>query len=122
MPTEPQPPTLAEVARRAVEICDARGEDPILGDFYARFEDRDEPITAVPDIDAVVSEERMRVDPEGDDPAAAVAGAVIVYLAHRRDEVADVPEDIIRLAARSEWNGSPPPAVEDWLARQGFET
>lgn len=32
MPTEPSPVTLAEVVRRAVEICDPAGEDEALAD------------------------------------------------------------------------------------------
>jgi hypothetical protein len=44
---------------------------------------------------------------------------VIIYLAHRRDEFDDDPEDILRLAARAEWRGNPPEAVVDWLADRG---
>jgi hypothetical protein len=47
MPTEPQPTSLSEVVRRAVEICEP---DELSGDmerFMLEFEDRDEPISAV---------------------------------------------------------------------------
>jgi hypothetical protein len=118
--TEPQPPTLAEVVRRAVEICDPAGESPDLERLLARFEDRDEPITAVEDLDAELSEARGAIDPEGDEPAFVMALAVILYLAHRRDEVADERDDILRLAARAEFDGSPPANVAGWLAAEGI--
>jgi hypothetical protein len=55
-------------------------------------------------------------DPE---PELQMAGAVIVYLAHRRDEMDDDPADILRLAARAEYDSQPPEIVEEWLADQG---
>lgn len=122
MPTEPQPVTLAEVARRAVEVCDPGGADPDLAALLERFEDADEPISAVADIEARVAEERRALDPEDDVPALTMAAAVIVYLAHRRDELTDEREDILRLAARAEFDGDPPEAVAAWLATEGVET
>ena len=121
MTTEPQPPTLAEVVRRAVEICDPAGGSPDLERVLGHFEDRDEPITAIGDLDAEVSEARGVVDPEGDVPAVTMALAVVLYLAHRRDEVDDRREDVLRLAARAEFDGNPPPAVAGWLAAEGVE-
>jgi hypothetical protein len=41
---------------------------------------------------------------------------VIVYLAHRRDEMSENREELLRLAARSEFDGHPPPEVTAWLA------
>jgi hypothetical protein len=116
--TEPQPPTLAEVVRRAVELCDPAGDSPDLERLLAQFEDGDEPITAV-DVDAEVSEARGAIDPEGDEPAFVMALAVVLYLAHRRDEIADEREDVLRLAARAEFDGNPPPEIAGWLAAEG---
>lgn len=121
MPTEPQPPTLFRVAHRAVEVVDPQGSDELVARFLTRFEDRDEPITAVADVEAAVEEARRWVDPEGDDPAVTMAAAVVAYLAFRRDEVSDGREDILRLAARAEFDGEPPPAVAGWLAAEGVE-
>ena len=121
MPTEPQPPTLFRAASRAAEIVDPQGSDGLVADFLVHFEDRDEPITAVGDVEAAVEEARMRVDPEGDDPAVTMAAAVVVYLAFRRDEVSDDREDVLRLAARAEFDCEPPPAVAGWLAAEGIE-
>ena len=39
----------------------------------------------------------------------------MLYLAHRLDEVDDDPEQILRLAARSEFDGDSPEAVREWL-------
>ena len=52
MPTEPQPPTLSQVVRRAVEICDPGGRNEQLAEYMRRFEDRDEPIAGVEDVEA----------------------------------------------------------------------
>jgi hypothetical protein len=45
----------------------------------------------------------------------------VLYLAHRLDEVRDDPDEILALAARSEFDGRPPAPVEEWLARNGIE-
>lgn len=119
MPTEPEPLTLAEVARRAVEICDPEGTDAVLGDYFVRFEDADEPITAIQNLEERIALAAEGVDSDVADPSIAVANAAILYLAHRRDEFDDEPDDILRLAARAEWRGDPPEAVRDWLADRG---
>jgi hypothetical protein len=50
-----------------------------------------------------------------------MAQAVTLYLAHRIDEVDDDPDEILRLAARSEFEGHPPEPVRAWLERNGIE-
>jgi hypothetical protein len=117
----PGPVTLFEVAKRAVEICDPAGSDPRLGDLLAQFEDADEPVTGIENLEERVAIAVEGVDAEIDAPAASMAAATILYLAHRRDELRDEPEKILRLAARSEWKGDPPYAVRDWLADRGVE-
>lgn len=119
MPTEPKPLTLADVARRAVQICDPQDTDAVLGRYFLQFEDADEPITAIQNLEERVALAAEGVDVDVDDPSIAVANAVILYLAHRRDEMDDDPADILRLAARAEWRGDPPQAVVDWLADRG---
>jgi hypothetical protein len=74
MPTEPLPPTLFEVVNAACDVVDPTGEDPDVADFFARFEDRDEPVTAIlPQVD----------DTEKLQQAVAVAS----YLAFAHDEL-----------------------------------
>jgi hypothetical protein len=119
MPTEPHTPTLFEVAKRAVEVCDPTGTDGVLGDFLAQFEDFDEPITAIENLEERVAIASEGVDADVSDPSVQMAGAVILYLAHRRDEMRDDDEDILRLAARAEYKGDPPEFIENWLADRG---
>jgi hypothetical protein len=45
--------------------------------------------------------------------------AVVRYLQHRRDELDDTREDILRLAGRAEFDGHPPEPVMDWLDAEG---
>ena len=120
MPTEPEPVTVFDVAKRAVEVCDPQDRDGVLGDFLAQFEDDDRPITAVGNIDERIALAAEGVDAEVEDPAVAVASAVILYLAHRRDALDDDAEDVLRMAARNEWKGEPPEVIVDWLSDRGI--
>jgi hypothetical protein len=121
MPTEPETLTLFEIAKRAVDVCDPSGTEASLGDLLLQFEDSDEPVTAIQNLEERVALAAEGVDVEIDDPAVSMASAVILYLAHRRDEIDDDAADILRLAARAEWKGDPPQPVVDWLADQGVE-
>ena len=120
MPTNPDPVTLSHVARRAAEVVDPADDDSDVADLLAQFEDADEPISQVLDgLEERVAEAVGRVDPDGAIPQIQMMGAVITYLGHRRDEVTDVDADVLRLAARAEYDGDPPPEIEEWLAEQG---
>jgi hypothetical protein len=122
MPTEPEPLTVAEAVQRAAEVADPSGVDADIGDFVLYLEDADEPITAVANLSDRLEEARRSVDPEGDLPGVTMTAAVANYLAYRRDELDDRPEDLLRLAARAEFEGGrPPDEVAEWLAAQGVE-
>ena len=122
MPTEPQTVTLAQIVHRAVEVTDPDGADEDLVQLLQRFEDADEPVTAVLEgLEQRMAEAAGALDPQQDSPALQVATAVVVYLGHRRDEVDDDPENILRLATRSEFNGNPPANVANWLDEVGIE-
>jgi hypothetical protein len=121
VPTEPKPITLFDVAKRAVEVSDPDDNDARLGDLLEQFEDADEPVTAIQNLEERVAIAVEGVDVEIDDPAVSMAAATILYLAHRRDELHGDPQHILRLAARAEWKGDPPGAVVDWLADRGVE-
>jgi hypothetical protein len=110
---------VSEVVHRAVEVCDPEGQDDALADLLARFADDDTPVTAVPDIDSLLAERKGAVDPQDEIPSVTMAVAVASYLAHRRDEISDVREDILRLAARAEFDGHPPEPVAAWLRAEG---
>jgi hypothetical protein len=112
-------PTVYEVVNRAVDVVDpqaSRGADELM----ARFEDREEPIAGLRgSIEQEVAEAVGAIDPEAEDPVIQMAGAVITYLAFRRDELTDDREDILRLAARAEFDGKPPEHVRAWLESEG---
>jgi hypothetical protein len=117
MGTEPAPVTLAQVVQRAVQVCDPDGDEG-LADLLARFEDDDEPLssTSAQIAEQRIAEEIGALDPQDEDPAVTMAGAVATYLAYRRDELGDDPADILVLAARAEFEGKPPANVTAWLA------
>jgi hypothetical protein len=114
-------PTVADLVRRAVEVCDPEDREPALGHFQEQLEDDDEPVAAVENI-----EERLAIAAEGadyeiEDPAVSVATAVVLYLAAKRghgDDIRD-PRELMRLAVRAQWHGDPPEAVVAWLADRG---
>jgi hypothetical protein len=119
MPTEPPPVTLSEVVHKAVEICDGGGgsrANDALDELLMKFQDDDEPISA---IDLEERLDRTIGVADDDDPAFKMARAVIEYLAFRRDELGEDPARLLRLAARAEFDGHPPPDVERWLGDRG---
>ena len=122
MPTEPQSVTLSQIVHRAVEVVDPDGADEDLVQLLVRFEDADEPVSGqVESIEQRMAEAAGVLDPQQDVPALQVASAVVVYLAHRRDEFDDDPVDILRLTARAELEGQPPPNVAQWLDEVGVD-
>ena len=122
MPTEPEPLTLSQVVHRAVEIVDPDGGEG-LDDFLARFEDADDPLSpTLADSAAMrIAEGIGALDPQEEDGAVQMAGAVATYLAYRRDEVDEDPGALLALAARAEFDGHPPGVVREFLADVGIE-
>ena len=122
MPTEPQPVTLAQLVHRAAEITDPEGADDDVIQLALRFEDADWPVSGILDtIEQRMAEAAGALDPQEDSPGLQVAAAVAVYLAHRRDELEEDAADVLRLAARAEFNGNPPANVADWLQTAGID-
>jgi hypothetical protein len=119
MPTEPDPITLSEVARRATEIVDPNGVDDDVTHFFTQLEDDDRPITTVQNLEERLALAQEGLETDAENPAIDVAVAAIIYLAHRRDELEDDPEDVLRLTARAEWKGHPPAAIQNWLEERG---
>ena len=112
-------PTVFEVVQRAVAVCDPDGDDELIADLLATYEDRDEPVTALDERDRTFFETAERV--AGVLPSAGVemAAAVATYLAFRRDEISDDDDDLLRLAARAEYGDNPPAELRDWLRDAG---
>jgi hypothetical protein len=122
MATDPELLTLSQLVHRAVAICDPDGVDDDLAELLRRLEDNDEPAAALVDgIEQRMAEEVGVLDPQGESPSLQMAGAVVTYLTHRRDEFDDDPSDVLRLAARAEFDGHPPANVAQWLDEAGIE-
>jgi hypothetical protein len=119
MPTEPQPVTLSDAVRKAVDVCSLSGDTDALDEFLERFEDADEPISAIGDIDELIAEAIGIIAADDPEPELRMAGAVVTYLARRRDELGAEPEELLKLAARAEFAGHPPPEIAAWLEDQG---
>jgi hypothetical protein len=112
--------TLAQIVRRAVEVVDPDDIDPILGDYELAFEDADEPARAVDDVEERVATVLAELDPAVENASLSMAGAVTTYLRYRRDALQTEPDELLRLAARAEWDGDPPANVVDWLTERGI--
>jgi len=114
-----RPITLFEIVKRAVDIVDPDDDDPDMGQLEQVFEDADEPVTGIENLEERVALAVEGIDSEVESPGVSMAAATILYLAYRRDELDDDPEDVLRLAARAEWKGDPPESVRNWLADRG---
>lgn len=122
MPTEPDPVTLAQLVHRAAEITDPDGADDDVTALMQRFEDADWPVSGILEsIEQRMAEAAGALDPQEESPGLQVAAAVTVYLAHRRDEVEEEPDHVLRMAARAEFDGKPPAHVANWLHSAGIE-
>jgi hypothetical protein len=116
-----RPVTLFQIVKRAVDIVDPDDDDPDMGQLEEVFEDADEPVTGIENLEERVALAIEGIDNEVESPAVSVAAATILYLAYRRDELDDDPDDVLRLAARAEWKGDPPESVRNWLADRGVD-
>jgi hypothetical protein len=117
--SDAQTPSVFEVVRRAVAVCDPDGDDERIAELLLAYEDRDEPVTALGDRDRTFFETAERIAGALPAPGLELAAAVATYLAFRRDEVAG-DEDLLRLAARAEYGDELPPDVAAWLADAGI--
>jgi hypothetical protein len=102
MPTEPHTPTLAEIVHAACEVADPTGADDRVTDLLTRFEDRDEPVTTVTDVEEQLAEAHGIIDPDHDSEPLRIAVAVATYLAFRRDQISDDRDELIRRALAAE--------------------
>lgn len=108
--------TLAELVTEAGAITDSSGADPAVDEFITRYEDADEPVRGIlPELP-----ERLRWGAD-EHPPVVVAQAIVLYLAHRLDEVESDPETLLRLVARAEFHEKADPPVAQWFVDQGIE-
>ena len=114
-------PTVSELVRRAVEVADPDDREEALARLEEDFEDDDEPVTAVENLEERLAIAAEGADYEAENPAVAVALSIILFMASRGGNV-DYdrdPGELMRLAARAQWHRDPPKAVVDWLADRG---
>lgn len=107
--------TLSQVVHRATEVVDPDGADPDVTEFFVRHEDDDRPVRGLAEIGDQLAESAGTIDPEQESGPLQVTVAVATYLAHRLDELEEDPDDLVRLAVRSEFDGRPPASVANWL-------
>ncbi len=119
MSTEPEPLSLAEAVHHAALACDPTGKSASAADAMVRFEDRDEPIAGIADLDHHLAEEFGALDPQAEDPVIQMIRATTLYLGFKQVGTTTGHEDLLRLAARAEYAGEPPELVRAWLAERG---
>jgi hypothetical protein len=120
MTRDADPVSLADVIRRAVDAADPDASDPSVGNLAEEFEDDDEPVSGVDQLDEVLANAELDIDVDGDDPAIALAIAVARYLAHHRGALDADDEHLISQAVRWQWHDHAPDAVGDLLAERGI--
>src|ERR687893_906505 len=106
MPTDRTLITVSDLVRKATAIVDPQGQHPAVVELADRFGDDDEPVRGV----LGELEERLAWGAD-EDPPVVMAQALVLYLAHRPDQVEDDHDDLLRLAARAEFEGKPPERV-----------
>jgi hypothetical protein len=115
MSRDPDPITLFDVIRRAVDVADPDGADPNLGDLLEQFEDDDEPVSGVDQLDEVLANAELDIDAQGDDPQIALALAIARYLAHHRRQMNADPGRLTDEAVKWQWHDHPPEGVRELL-------
>jgi hypothetical protein len=121
-PRDADPVSLFDVIRRAVEAADPDGRDPRLGDLVQEFEDDDEPVSGVDQLDVVLAGAELDVNADGDDAGVALAIGVARYLAHHRGALNTDDDRLIAEAVRWQWHDHAPEGVRDLLAERGIDT
>jgi hypothetical protein len=112
-------PTVADAVGRAAAIVDPEGVETAVTALYEGFEDDDRPATAVRHLAGELLSTVRAIDPEEDDPAAAVAVAAATWLA-RHPSQAEEGDRVVREGVRLLFSAQPPQPVADWLAARGF--
>jgi hypothetical protein len=119
--TRSDPPTLADIVHRAGDVVDPEGSNDGVWDFVDRFADQDVPVTAeIGLVEELLAEIKGAIDPQDEDPQMVMVAAVATYLAFRRTELDRDPAELLRLAARAEFDGKPPEVAAAWLEEQGI--
>jgi hypothetical protein len=110
--------TVAEVVRQAAGIVDPADSEALVGELEQWFEDDDDPVRTVPGFDRRLAAAVEHIDPDGEDPAVAVAAAVALYLSTEPRHVPSDAEGVIAQAVRLEYGNDVPAGVAAWLGLQ----
>ena len=87
-----------------------------------RFEDADWPVSGILEsIEQRMAEAAGTLDPQEDSPGLQVAAAVTVYLAHRRDELDEDPDHVLRMGRARSSTGSRPRTSRSGSRTAGIE-
>jgi hypothetical protein len=95
------------------------GDDEGLAQLLDRFADSDEPITAEPDVETRLAEAKGALDPQDEDPALRWPPRWPPTSRTGEPEIPADHEEILRLAARAEFDGKPPPGLRGGLLLRG---
>jgi hypothetical protein len=94
---------VAQIVNAAVDAADPAESDEAVAELQRRFEDRDEPVTALADsIEGQLLEARRIIDLEGDSEALRTAVAVAIYLSYKPGELGSPADELIERAERAE--------------------
>jgi hypothetical protein len=112
---EDQIPTVADIVRQAAGIVDPSDSLTLVGELEQWFEDDDDPVRTVPNLDRRLAAAVERIDPDGEEPAVTVAAAVILYLSTQPRHVPSDAEGVIEQAVKLEFGDDVPGRIAEWL-------
>lgn len=106
---------LSQLVREAAGMVDPTDSLALVGDFERWFEDDDEPAATIPNLERRLAAALEELDPEGEEPALAVAAAVVSYLATMPRHAPRDAERVIEQALRLQYGEDVPEAIAVWL-------
>lgn len=106
---------LSQLVREAAGMVDPTDSLALVGDFERWFEDDDEPAATVPNLERRLAAALDQIDPEGSEPALAVAAAVVSYLATQPRHAPRDAERVIEQALRMQYGDDVPDSIAAWL-------
>jgi hypothetical protein len=112
---ELETPTVADVVRQAAGIVDPSDSLALVGELEQWFEDDDDPVRTVPNLDRRLAAAVEKIDPDGEEPAVTVAAAVILYLSTEPRHAPSDAEGVIDQAVKLEFGDDVPDRIAEWL-------
>jgi hypothetical protein len=107
--------SLSQLVRDAAGMVDPTDSLALIGDFERWFEDDDQPAATVPNLERRLAAALDELDPEGSEPALAVAAAVVSYLATMPRHAPRDAERVIEQALRLQYGDDVPDSIAAWL-------